>query len=390
MRAAVLACLAAVLTGAAPAGGVPPPDQPAPAPPAKTPEAPEAPSPTPPDTTAPTAKAGAEEAHRAGSSWFALPVLFWLPETRLGFGATAGIHHELFGAQRPSSFFGAVVYTLERQGSVDVAGDVQLPGGAVTARLRASHFPDVFYGIGPSTHVSDQEDFTRRTIDGYVIGELATLGGRLRAGPRLDLRFEEIRDVAPGALASGAVEGTSGYHGLGYGLNATYDTRDHAYWPLRGTYGQAFWTWYPARPGQPAFSHGLVEGRRFLGLGHRRVLGLAAFAEWTGGDPPFTVLPSLGSTRFLRGYRGGRFRDRLAWSGQAELRVPIAGPLSATTFAAVGDVAHSLPALRLDTVKIAGGAGLRWRLTNEGANVRLDVAGGAEGVELYLLVLEAF
>jgi hypothetical protein len=70
--------------------------------------------------------------------------------------------------------------------------------------------------------------------------------------------------------------------------------------------------------------------------------------------------------------------------------VPITGPLSATAFAAVGDVAHSVSALRLDTTKFAGGAGLRWRLTGEGANVRLDVAAGGEGVEFYLLVLEAF
>jgi Omp85 superfamily domain len=384
MRAAVFACLAAVLMGAAPDPDPASPDAPA--------EPPAAPQPSP---AAPAATAAADEAKHEGRSWFALPVVFWLPETRLGFGATGGLHYDLGGAARSSSLFGAVVYTLERQGSVDVASDVQLHGGAaVTARLRATHFPDVFYGIGPDTHESARESFTRRTFDGYVVGELPALKGRLssfRAGPRLDFRFEEIPEVEPGgALASGEVQGTSGFHGLGVGLNATYDTRDHAYWPLRGTYGQAYWTWFPARSGQPAFTHGLLEGRRFLPLGAGRVLGLAAFAEWTGGDPPFTVLPSLGSTRFLRGYRGGRFRDRLAWSGQAELRLPVIGPLSATTFAAVGDVAHSLSALQIDTIKVAGGAGLRWRLTREGANVRVDVAGGAEGVEFYLLVLEAF
>lgn len=367
---AVLACLAIALAGAAPAPDSEPSQQP----------------------TEPTAKAAAEEAHQQGSRWFALPVLFYLPETRLGFGATGGLHYHVGGAARTSSVFGAVVYTLQRQGSVDVAGDVALPGGAVlTSRLRATHFPDVFYGIGPTSQQSAREPFTRRTLDGYLIAELPVLGERLRLGPRVDVRAEEIRDVtAGGQLASGTVPGTEGFTGFGVGASATYDTRDSEFWPLHGTYGQAYWSWYPSLGSQPGFTHGLLEGRRFLPLGGGKVLGLAGFTEWTGGEPPFTVLPSLGSTRFLRGYRGGRFRDRFAWSGQTELRVPVKGPLSATAFVAVGDVAHSVTALRFDTIKLAGGAGLRWRLTREGANIRVDMAAGDEGVAFYVLVLEAF
>ena len=41
-------------------------------------------------------------------------------------------------------------------------------------------------------------------------------------------------------------------------------------------------------------------------------------------------------------------------------------------------------------MKLAGGAGLRFRLTDAGANIRLDVAASRLGVELYVLVLEAF
>jgi hypothetical protein len=372
MRAVVL-CLALALAGAGPA-----PDT--------------EPSPQPEHPTEPTAKAAAEEADQQGARWFALPVLFYLPETKLGFGATGGLHYHVGGATRASSVFGAAVYTLERQGSVDVAGDLQLQGGAaLTARLRATHFPDVFYGIGPTSQKSAREPFTRRTVDGYVVGELPVLGERLRLGPRVDFRAEEIRDVTTaGQLASGTVQGTEGFTGFGVGASATYDTRDSSFWPLHGTFGQAYWSWFPSLGAQPGFTHGLLEGRRFLPLPRGAVLGLAAFTEWTGGDPPFTVLPSLGSTRFLRGYRGGRFRDRLAWSGQTELRVPVKGPLSATAFLAVGDVAPSISALRVDTIKLAGGAGLRWRLTREGANIRVDLAAGGEGVEAYLLVLEAF
>ena len=59
-------------------------------------------------------------------------------------------------------------------------------------------------------------------------------------------------------------------------------------------------------------------------------------------------------------------------------------------FAAAGDVAPRWSALSLETIKAAAGGGLRYRLTDEGAHLRLDVAVSRFGVQFYLLVLEAF
>ena len=70
--------------------------------------------------------------------------------------------------------------------------------------------------------------------------------------------------------------------------------------------------------------------------------------------------------------------------------MPVHGRLSATAFAALGEVAHAPSDLAFDTIKVAGGVGVRWRLTDEGANIRLDVAVGPAGPELYVLLLEAF
>lgn len=335
--------------------------------------------------------AAAEAAHRGGR-WFALPVLFYLPETKLGFGATGGLHLDRPGAPRPSSFFAAAVYTLERQGSVDVAGDVYLRSGALlSGRVRAVHFPDVFYGIGPSSRTEDRERFTRRGAEAVVTLELPVLA-HLRAGPRLDLRVEEIQELrAGGLLASRTVTGWNGFSAAALGGSASWDTRDNTFWATRGTLAQAWYVYAPSWIGRsPGFGRGVLELRRFLPLGAGRVLGLNAYAEGSHGDPPFTLLAKLGSTRFLRGIREGRYRDRLDWAAQSELRLPVYGRLAATVFAAAGDVAPSLGGFSFETVKLAGGAGLRWRLTPDGANIRLDVATSKAGVELYVLVLEAF
>jgi hypothetical protein len=347
---------------------------------------------TPAEPTARAAAAGVEAPpDRVG--WFALPVLFWLPETRLGFGATGGLHLHLDGAPRASSVFAALVYTTGGQGSVDLAADLTTRSGAfVGGRVRALHFPDVYYGLGPHSREEDREPFTRRTIEGYLVAEWPIAGTSFRAGPRIDVRAEELSELEPGgALAAGGVAGVDGFRGTGVGASLTLDTREGTFWPSRGAFAQAWYTLYPASLGDHAGAgRGLVEGRKFLPLGAGRVLGLAGIAEWAHGDLPFTMLPRLGSTRFLRGIREGRYRDRLALAAQTELRVPVRGRLSATAFAALGEVAHAPRELALDTIKVAGGVGVRWRLTDEGANIRLDVAVGPAGPELYVLLLEAF
>ncbi len=400
MSHAALALALAALLGAAPPPASTP--EPNPDPPALRAEAP---TPwEPPPLTEPPAEDGAQapahgtghvagaEAKKRGDRWFALPVLFYLPETKLGFGATGGLHLALRGAPRPSSFFAAAVYTLERQGSVDVAGDLYLRDGTLlSGRVRAVHFPDVYYGIGSRTQESERERFTRRSAEAVVTAELPVIS-RLRAGPRLDLRVEEIQGrAAGGALDAGTVTGWDGFSAAALGGSVSWDSRDGTFWTSRGTLAQAWYVYAPSWIGRShGFGRGVLEARHFLPLGGGRVLGLHAYGEGSHGDPPFTLLAKLGSTRFLRGIREGRYRDRFDWMTQAELRVPVRGRFSATAFAAVGDVAPALDAFSLETVKLAGGAGLRYRLTDAGANIRVDVAASRLGLELYVLVLEAF
>ena len=194
-----------------------------------------------------------------------------------------------------------------------------------------------------------------------------------------------------GLVATGAVEGANGFSAIGLGLGVTWDSRDHPLWPAHGSFAQAQYMYYPSSLGRnDGFGRGSAEGRLFFALPHERVLGLAAQLEQAHGATPFSILAKLGSTRYLRGVLEGRYRDNVAWATQAELRTPVWWRFFATAFAAVGDVAPDLASLQLDTLKVAGGAGVRYRLTDEGANVRLDVAASRDGPLVYLLLLEAF
>lgn len=355
---------------------------------------PEAPPPEPPASRAAgTAPPETGTAH-AAPSWFAIPVPFWLPETKLGLGAAGGFHFHVGHAERPSSVLLVGAYTMEHQSSVDLAADINLPSGIVLAgRARAVHYPDSFYGIGPSSLTEAREPYTRRFAEAVLGGEYPILSHGLRAGVRLDVRGEEISEVqAGGALASGALPGTSGFGAVGLGGSVTWDTRDLPLYPSRGSFVQAWVLGYPDAlgGGHATFTRGSVEARKFLPLGRGRVLGLAAFLDQASDSTPFTLLPKLGSVRFLRGWREGRFRDRLAWAAQAELRAPLLNRIHGAVFAAIGDVGKNLGSLRADTLKTAGGVGVRYRLTDAGVNLRLDLAASKGGPEVYLILLEAF
>jgi hypothetical protein len=333
----------------------------------------------------------AEQSH--GRPWFALPMLFWLPETKLGLAGTAGLHFRMPGATAPSSAFLVAGYTMQGQGSVDASADLRLRGGTlVSSRFRAVHYPDSYYGIGPETTLDAREELTRRFVELNVSAELPVLGTRLRAGPHVHGRAEEVRDLQPGGeLAAGTVPGANGFTAVGFGFDVTWDSRDRPLWPTRGAWAQAMYLHYPSSIGRnEGFGRSSVEGRLFLPLGQQRVLGVAAMMEETYGNTPFSLLSKLGSTRYLRGIREGRYRDALAWAAQAELRVPLGGRYYATAFGAFGDVGSDLSVLSARTLKIAGGGGLRVRLTDEGANLRFDLAASDAGPEVYVVLLEAF
>lgn len=326
-----------------------------------------------------------------GRDGFALPFVFYTPDTRLGIGGTGGLHVHLHGASRPSSVFATAIYTLEGQSAIDLVGQLY-PNDrwAFQATARATHFPTAYYGVGPDSARSDREGFTQRYADLALVAERAVVRG-LRAGPRLHLRAEEIRDVAPdGALATQEPTGADGFGAVGVGGGVTWDDRDNLFAPARGKFAEAWALAYPALDGHETFARAALDLRAFASPRPGHVLAAQAYAEAAMGDVPLTLLPRFGGATRMRGYAEGRYRDRYHYALQGEWRFPLFRRLGGAAFATAGDVAPSVSAFDLRDVKLSAGAGLRFRLTKEGAAVRVDVAGAREGMSFYAVVLQAF
>jgi outer membrane protein assembly factor BamA len=109
-----------------------------------------------------------------------------------------------------------------------------------------------------------------------------------------------------------------------------------------------------------------------------------------GEQVPFQMLPTIGGSDMIRGFRERMYTDNTMFMIQAEYRIPIWWRLKAAVFCSVGDV-FDIYNPSINRIKVGYGAGLRFRLNDARVHLRVDVAGNSEGeVKFYITATEAF
>lgn len=316
----------------------------------------------------------------SGSTIVPLPVAFYMPETKFGFGLAASYY--MYGHEQraervlPSSIGFLGVYTTESQIIMSGVTDLYLRGGQVRllGNMGYSKFPTKYWGIGNETPDTLEEDYTPKTCllggeiqwqvrEGWYVGAVAQFGSRTLA---------EIADS--GLLAAGDAPGANDGHLVGLGALGTYDSRNNTVNPTRGFYIQLRAVVHDGLIGSD-WDYGLLtmDFRTYVPLAARQVLAVRALGEWSTGAPPFDRLPQLGGDVLLRGYYQGRFRDRNLRAIEAEYRAPLWWRIGVVAFAGVGQVFGTLDDFRLDRSKASVGGGLRFLLDPKaGLNIRAD------------------
>jgi hypothetical protein len=326
------------------------------------------------------------------TSWYAIPAVYYTPETSLGLGAAGGFFLTP-GASWPSSIQGDFSATLRGQYALNLRPEFYRHGGRqrLFADLSATEFPDSFYGIGADAPDAAEENVTTRFFDAQMQVEQYVASG-WRVGVRARIRHEAVTEIEDGGLLDGhRIPGADGSTVLGIGPLLTRDTRDRPFYPERGTFATAYVVVHPEWLGRASgFSRFVVDARHYLGLRTDQVIALQAYGEAVVGTAPFTLLPRLGGPLRMRGYLNGRFRDDVYGTVQGEWRFGVGGRFQGALFAATGTVAERLADLGRDGLEIAGGVGVRYRLGEAGVHIRLDYARSLDGGGLYITAQDPF
>ncbi|MFD2570036.1 BamA/TamA family outer membrane protein [Spirosoma soli] len=344
-------------------------------------------------------------------SLFPFPIVYYTPETRFAFGAVLSatfrfkrdyqfvrsdsarsrVALPIYDQPRPSNiqFLGA--YTQNRQVLLFVPFQVFYDRNQFYIYGEAGYYQYSynFYGLGQREVPAENYAVNYPRIR---LNALRRLIPHLYAGLRYEYENYDITRVEPnGLLASGTVPGGLGGRMAGAGLGVFYDTRDNVFYPTKGIIADFSYLGHSRFIGSNfRYNRYVVDVSSYCKLNYRAILAFNYVVSITDGVAPFSALSLLGGGRRMRGYYEGRYRDDNMTLLQAETRFTVWKRLSAVLFGAVGFLGDDKQVVRFSDPKGAYGAGFRFRINNDGLNIRADYGLGKQSTGLYLTIGEAF
>lgn len=326
----------------------------------------------------------------------ALPILFYLPETKLGFGV-AGIalfNVKNVGGTKPSQVEFGIAYTLRKQILIFFPFELYTAGDKLRYFGEASYYKYFYnyHGKGIDSKLSDLESyevsyprinlsFTRKISKYWYAGAQYKFD---------DFNIMNIKE--DGLLASNNVVGKDGGIVSSVGFDLLYDTRDNLFSPSKGIFIN-FKSTVDNKIIGATFNYmrGEVDIRYFKSVAPKHVFAFNFFNGFTTGNVPFFQEFFLSNGTKLRGFDDRRYQDRIMAVLQAEYRFPIFKRLSGVVFSGLGTVSENYGDLLKNPYRNSSGIGLRFILNKEEkTTLRLDYARNFEGGNVYVTVKEAF
>lgn len=320
---------------------------------------------------------------RSQLDWF--PIVFWTPETRFLGGAILNysIPKTVHGIEgHPTSIALPFVYTQEHQYMSALEMEHYWNDERDRIKITAEYikFFEDFYGIGNTLPEKNKEKFTPRRFS-FQANYYKNISGRLFAGLQYEYEDYSIAKAKPsGLIADMDLSGTTITSGLG--LVAMLDTRNDEIYPRSGSFHHiSVVPFHKVVGSEKNFLRTTVDVRQYFRVFKSHVLAYQAYAALTSGHTPMNEMALFGGQNLMRGYYGGRYRDRQMMAAQAEYRLPLFWRLGMTGFVGVGDVANRINDFKATDLKVAGGIGLRFALDKKKQhNIRLDLALGKNAV----------
>jgi hypothetical protein len=318
-----------------------------------------------------------------------LPALASAPETGLEIGGAALVSFYTDTTDHitnVSSLFGYATVTTKAQVKLSLNANYWTPHNKVhyLATISYYNFPFDFYGIGNNTRLADVDLVYEKRYKGNLESDF-NLGdgwylGYVLGGFKYYYRFDRNRY---GVLNTDpAVEDKRGGAAAYAGPTFTYDTRNNNTYTTKGIIINAYYNLMHGAFINNGYEGGFfnIEYSEFFPLGNKLVLGTDIQEQsLTGSRSPFYLLPQMGSDEMMRGYYGGRFRDRNYLAGQTELRYRINNSFGLVAFVGTGEVFHS--GFSFPQLKPNYGGGVRYFFdVQKGLAIRIDYGVGEKPV----------
>ena len=329
------------------------------------------------------------------TSIIAIPLAFYLPETRLGFGGAANVSLHWKNqdrSERPTQFTLGVVYTLNKQLLNSILYNIYLPKETYWLRGEVAYYDYVyqFFGTGQD-RAPDNADFFAR-YPRLKIDALKQVYENVFFG--LSYRFDDYQIVSvddPESLFDEV--SLDGGITSGLGVSGVIDTRDVINYPSKGLLldltvqvnNEAIGATYDYVNVRTAFSQYLPIKNSILALNFNSMHII--------GDAPFYELALFGGGKRSRGYIEGEYRANNSFAFQAEYRIRFQKlkRFGAVFFASVGQVFDEADELGLENALPAVGGGIRYQISQaQNLNLRADVGIGINGLQFYVTFAEAF
>ncbi len=297
---------------------------------------------------------------------------------------------------RSSFISSGFLYTLKDQILIAVGTNIFLPKEKYIIRFENtfSKFPDKFWGIGNDTPESTEENytFTQFYINPAISRKVSKdffLGLGIEYQSVFDIQYESGGNFEKDKVVG--IYNETEYSVFGLSALATYDSRNHAFTPTHGSLFRAkFSNFNRNMASDYEFQSFELDIRKFIQIRKENILAIQAFALFTSGEVPYRHLALLGGNMMMRGYYGGRFRDKMFIGTQAEYRFPVYWRFGAVVFGSAGEVADNTSQFSFSKLHYAAGGGIRFSvLPKERLNLRFDVAYGNR-VGYYISLFESF
>ncbi|RZL18597.1 MAG: polymerase [Pedobacter sp.] len=338
------------------------------------------------------------------ASFLPIPSFGYAQETgfQFGVGAIVGFYSDrLDTTNRPSSLTLNLNYSTLKAYNMSSLIDIWGKGNKLhyIGELRFKRMPFNFYGIGNSTQEQNEDKLIQQQIKVLLQAEKQLLP---KAYTGISLGFEnyDYKDVvADGIFNTNPYYTNRKGNVLYLGVSQGYDARNNNNYTTKGFFARGTYQYAPNIFSEGNFtgSQIKIDVRNFWRLNKSFVVGVQGLYNTViGNNTPIYLLPQMGNDEMMRGYYGGRYRDKNLLAFQSELRYRYNSRFGATAFAGTGTV-WGFDDFSTNSFKPNYGAGFRYFFDPEkGISVRLDYGIGEKRLNekrqsgFYISIAEAF